>query len=137
LEENPLPGTPRAVSTNKQISNPNILFEGSVYEDPDNLTPPPVASKTRGVGINTPGDIFTPKFGDTPFGWRSNKCTVQSVFNEHLVEETSDSVSPPASEEEVVRRIRPIQRCQVDVIGTWPKSGSRYMFDRTENRVSL
>jgi hypothetical protein len=23
------------------------------------------------------------------------------------------------------------------VIGTWPKSGCRYMFDRTENRVSL
>ncbi|KAH8964673.1 hypothetical protein BDL97_04G079200 [Sphagnum fallax] len=136
LEENPLPGTPRAVSANKQISNPNILFEGSVYEDPDNLTPPPVASKTRGVGTNTPGDIFTPKFGDTPFGRRSNKCTVQSVFNEHLVEETSDSVSPPASEEEVVRRIRPIQRCQLDVIGTWPKSGCRYMFDHTENRVN-
>lgn len=125
-EDKPLPMTP--VSASKKGSTP------ASYVDPSELTPPPLASRNRGYAPNTPADVSL-KPSDTPFGRRLNKFNVQFTFNEHLQLESSESnVSSADGDDDVVKRLKPVRRCEIDVVRN--ETGSRYMFDHTENRVS-
>jgi hypothetical protein len=124
-EEKPLPQTP---------SKGRVTPES--YTDPSELTPPPFASKNRGSILHTPADVAL-KPSDTPFARRVNKFTVQFTFNDHLSLESSGEAVSNADGDDILKRLKPVRRCEIDVVGTSPEPGARYMFDRLDNRVSF
>jgi len=124
-DDKPLPLTP-----SKERSTP------ASYIDPTELTPPPLASKNRGFSLLTPADVAQ-KPSDTPFARRVNKFTVQFTFNGHLSFQSSEEAGSNTDGDDVVKRLKPVRRCELDVVGTGPEPGIRYMFDQIENRVSF
>lgn len=125
LDNKPLPQTP-----SKDRSTPES------YIDPSELTPPPLASKNRGFSLHTPADIAL-KPSDTPFARRVNKFTVQFTFNDHLSFESSEETVSNTDVDDILKRLKPVRRCELDVVRTGPEPGIRYMFDQIENRVSF
>lgn len=103
------------------------------YVDPMELTPPPFASKNRGFSLHTPADVSL-KPSDTPFQRRVKKFNVQSTFNDHLSFEASEEAVSNSGDDDILKRLKPVRRCEVDVVRTGPEPGIRYMFDQTENR---
>ncbi|BBN13404.1 DNA polymerase alpha subunit B [Marchantia polymorpha subsp. ruderalis] len=69
----------------------------------------------------------------TPFAKRPNKCAVQTTYNAELKEPVEERIAA-GSEDDVLRRLRPIERCQIEVLSPSPKVGCRFMFDRIEDR---
>lgn len=70
----------------------------------------------------------------TPFATRVNKFTQQYVLN------ADNAASVPSknaeiTEDEVIRRIQPSQRCSLQVQRSQPEPGCRFMYDRLEDRV--
>lgn len=124
-EEKPLPQTP---------SKERVTPES--YVDPTELTPPPFASKNRGFSLHTPADVAL-KPSDTPFARRVHKFTVQFTFNDHLSLESSEEAASNTDGDDILKRLKPVRRCEIDVLGTGPEPGTRYMFDQIENRVSF
>ncbi|XP_066378201.1 uncharacterized protein [Miscanthus floridulus] len=71
----------------------------------------------------------------TPFATRVNKFTQQYVLN------ADNAVSMPSknaeiTEDEVIRRIQPSQRCSLQVQRSQPEPGCRFMYDRMEDRFN-
>ncbi|XP_066358265.1 uncharacterized protein [Miscanthus floridulus] len=71
----------------------------------------------------------------TPFATRVNKFTQQYVLN------ADNAVSVPSknaeiTEDEVIRRIQPSQRCSLQVQHSQPEPGCRFMYDRMEDRFN-
>lgn len=93
-------------------------------------------------GPKTPGSVnkFKSRHDDssptTPFSQRSSKLKVQFVLNKDLPE--MHMVEPPetVSEDDVLRRLRPIEMSELCILSVEPKPGSRFMFDRTEDRFN-
>ncbi|KAG0570128.1 hypothetical protein KC19_6G140800 [Ceratodon purpureus] len=121
-EEKPLPQTP---------SKEKVTPES--YVDPTELTPPPFTLKNRGFSLHTPADVAL-KPSDTPFARRVNKFAVQFTFNDHLSLESSGEAASNTDSDDILKRLKPVRRCEIDVLGTGPESGTRYMFDQIENR---
>ena len=71
----------------------------------------------------------------TPFNQRSSKLKVQFVLNKELPEAFSTDRLESVSEDDVIRRLRPIERLDLQILRHGPKSGCRYMFDRIERKV--
>ena len=124
-EEKPLPQTP---------SKERVTPES--YVDPSELTPPPLALKNRGYSLHTPADVAL-KPSDTPFARRVSKFTVQFTFNDHLSLESSAEAPSNIDGDDMLKRLKPVRRCEIDVVRTGPEPGTRYMFDQIENRVSF
>lgn len=124
-EEKPLPQTP---------SKEKVTPES--YVDPTELTPPPFTLKNRGFSLHTPADVAL-KPSDTPFARRVNKFAVQFTFNDHLSLESSGEAASNTDSDDILKRLKPVRRCEIDVLGTGPESGTRYMFEQIENRVSF
>ena len=105
------------------------------YVDPTELTPPPLTSKNHG-SLHTPADVALKPL-DIPLASRINKFTVQFTFNDHLSFESSEEVGSNIDGDHILKHLRPVRRCELDVIRTAPEPGFRYMFDQIENRVSF
>ncbi|KAL3690758.1 hypothetical protein R1sor_004409 [Riccia sorocarpa] len=69
----------------------------------------------------------------TPFARRTSKFIVQSTYNAQL-EEPNDEKVAPDSEDDILRRLPPVERCQIEVLSPSPKVGCRFMLDRIEDR---
>lgn len=74
----------------------------------------------------------------TPFGQRKDKFVVHSTLNslptDHDIKKENDTEN---SEDDVIKRVPPIKRCLLEVLGSQPTPGCRYMYDRTEDKVRL
>lgn len=102
--------------------------------DPDELTPPPVATIYRCYSSHTPADVAL-KSSNTPFARRANKFSVQFTFNDHLSLASSEEAVAITGGDDVLKRLKPVRRCELGIVGTGPESGTRYMFDQIENKV--
>ena len=71
----------------------------------------------------------------TPFNQRSSKLKVQFILNKDLPESFSTDRLDTVSEDDVIRRLRPVERLDMQILSGGPRPGCRYMFDRTEKRV--
>lgn len=74
----------------------------------------------------------------TPFGSRKNKFVVQSTLNELTNMQTIKVEEEHAeSEDDIIRRVQPSQKCSLLINGSLLKPGCRFMYDRIEDKVFM
>ncbi|CAN6301501.1 unnamed protein product [Urochloa humidicola] len=72
----------------------------------------------------------------TPFATRVNKFTQQYVLNADNAASMPSKHEIETTEDEVIRRIQPSQRCSLQVQRSQPEPGCRFMYDRMEDRFN-
>ncbi|KAK1438162.1 hypothetical protein QVD17_03965 [Tagetes erecta] len=73
----------------------------------------------------------------TPFGQRKNKFVVHSRVNsKHTAHDIKEEQGEENSDDDVIKRIQPIKRCSLEVHGSHPAPGCRYMYDRIEDKFN-
>ncbi|CAH9077656.1 unnamed protein product [Cuscuta epithymum] len=75
----------------------------------------------------------------TPFGQRKSKFVVQSTFNEPSI---TDNVKVEHddfdnSDDDFIKRMQPIKRCSLQIDGSQPEPGCRFMYDRIEHKFNF
>lgn len=74
----------------------------------------------------------------TPFGQRSNKfVSLFSLNNDEDIESGTKVKNLEDSEDDIIRRVRPSERCSLQIHCSQPEPGCRFMYDRTEDKVFL
>lgn len=71
----------------------------------------------------------------TPFGQRSNKFVLQFSLHSDKENGIVPKHETEDMEDDLIRRVRPSERCSLHVLHSHPEPGCRYMYDRTEDRV--
>ncbi|XP_062204477.1 uncharacterized protein LOC133906549 [Phragmites australis] len=72
----------------------------------------------------------------TPFATRVNKFTQQYILHADNVASVPNKLEVGTTEDEVIRRIQPSQRCSLQVQRSQPEPGCRFMYDRMEDRFN-
>ncbi|KAL4193658.1 hypothetical protein AMTRI_Chr06g177850 [Amborella trichopoda] len=72
----------------------------------------------------------------TPFGQRTNKFLLQLSFNSHSKADDTKDLEIDALGDDVIRRVQDIESCSLQVQGSWPKPGFRFMYDKVEDRFN-
>ncbi|KAJ8615681.1 hypothetical protein MRB53_035053 [Persea americana] len=72
----------------------------------------------------------------TPFGQRTNKFVLQTAFNSPDVNSSIKEEDSGNMEDDVIRRVRPSERCSLQVHQSQPEPGCRFMLDRIEDRFN-
>lgn len=72
----------------------------------------------------------------TPFATRVNKFTQQYVLNADNLVIMPSKHETETTEDEVIRKIQPSQRCSLQVQRSQPEPGCRFMYDRMEDRFN-
>ncbi|KAI9125572.1 hypothetical protein K1719_002990 [Acacia pycnantha] len=73
----------------------------------------------------------------TAFSKRTNRLEVKfSINNMPNLENTKQEPSHEIDEDDIVRKVRPRQRCSLVVHGSGPRPDCRFMYDRTEDRFN-
>ncbi|VAI91720.1 unnamed protein product [Triticum turgidum subsp. durum] len=103
--------------------------------------PPGESSNTELTPLTTerPSSIRAAKTnGDriTPFAQRVNKFTQHYVLNADNVASLPSKDEAETSEDELIRRIPPSQKCTLQVQRSKPEPGCRFMYDRMEDRFN-
>ncbi|CAM6127178.1 unnamed protein product [Calypogeia fissa] len=132
-EDEPLQITPpRSLSaTSKRVTIPGSANVSSIEADVASVAP-----KTPAATHKSAGEAPRPNCEEspiTPFSRRSNKSAILVAFNEEL-KELEDTRVQADSEDDILRRLKPIEWCEVDVVSKYPKTGCRFMHDRVEDR---
>ncbi|MCO5578485.1 hypothetical protein L7F22_032327 [Adiantum nelumboides] len=99
------------------------------------------------MGPKTPGSVNMPSRKSksqlengspaTPFSQRSSKLKVQFVLNKDLPEVITKEPTEMVSEDDVVRRLCPVEFTNLQVPNGVMKPGIRFMFDRTEDKFNV
>jgi DNA polymerase alpha subunit B len=71
----------------------------------------------------------------TPFATRLNKFTQQYALNADNAASMPSTHEAETTDDEVIKRIQPSQRCSLQVQRSQPEQGCRFMYDRMEDRV--
>ncbi|CAL4911022.1 unnamed protein product [Urochloa decumbens] len=87
---------------------------------------------------NRPSSRVAKTNGDriTPFATRVNKFTQQYILNADNAASMPSKHETETTEDEVIRRIQPSQRCSLQVQRSQPEPGCRFMYDRIEDRFN-
>ncbi|CAL4896390.1 unnamed protein product [Urochloa decumbens] len=87
---------------------------------------------------NRPSSRVAKTNGDriTPFATRLNKFTQQYILNADNAASMPSKHETEITEDEVIRRIQPSQRCSLQVQRSQPEPGCRFMYDRIEDRFN-
>lgn len=73
----------------------------------------------------------------TPFGQRTEKFAVRFSINQQSGGENGKMEHDiESSEDDFIKKVQPHKRCSLAINGTKPEPGCRFMYDRTEDRVS-
>ncbi|MFS7943928.1 putative DNA polymerase alpha/delta/epsilon, subunit B, DNA polymerase alpha, subunit B [Helianthus anomalus] len=73
----------------------------------------------------------------TPFGQRKDKFVVHSTLNNlPTVDDIKKEHGEDNSDDDVIKRVQPIKRCSLEIIGSQPARGCRYMYDRIEDKFN-
>ncbi|MQL85397.1 hypothetical protein Taro_017917 [Colocasia esculenta] len=90
--------------------------------------------------VTTPGTNERPSKGltissnrMTPFGQRTNKFVLQFAFNHQNVENGKEEVSA-TQEDDLIKRVKPSERCSLQIHCSQPNSGCRFMYDKIEDK---
>ena len=78
--------------------------------------------------LSSPGSV-------TSFENRSSKCVVQFVFNERILDNIVGQRAEPQSEDYLIRKMPEVKSCSLQILGTSPSPGCRFMYDDIENKV--
>lgn len=71
----------------------------------------------------------------TPFGQRINKFVSQFTFNTQNQVNGSKNQELENTEDDIIRRVQPSERCSLHIHSSQPEPGCRFMYDRVEDRV--
>ncbi|GMY26451.1 DNA polymerase alpha subunit B [Fagus crenata] len=86
------------------------------------------------------GSIFSsgkPSKHVTPFGQRTDKFVVKFCTNNTPNAENGERViDHENSEDDIIRKVQPRKRCSLNVHGSGPEPGCRFMYDRIEDRFN-
>ncbi|GAV90433.1 DNA_pol_E_B domain-containing protein/Pol_alpha_B_N domain-containing protein [Cephalotus follicularis] len=73
----------------------------------------------------------------TPFGKRTNKFVVKfSINNIPNAENVNTEHDHENPEDDIIKRVQPRKRCSLIVLGSGPKPGCRFMYDRIEDKFN-
>ncbi|KAI3728383.1 hypothetical protein L6452_17017 [Arctium lappa] len=73
----------------------------------------------------------------TPFGQRKDKFVVHSTLNSiPIVNDIKEEQGKENSDDDVIKRVQPSQRCSLEIISSQPAPGCRYMYDRIEDKFN-
>ncbi|KAL6583125.1 hypothetical protein OROMI_005203 [Orobanche minor] len=124
----------------------NRILDGN-YEDKEGIhdTPPDKRTlaheKTSASSRKPNGSKFTSEKSlesVTPFGSRKNKFVVQAMLNQQTnmqgikVQEVNEN-----SEDGIIRRFKPSQKCSLRINRSQPEPGCRFMYDRIEDKFNF
>ncbi|CAK9155820.1 unnamed protein product [Ilex paraguariensis] len=91
--------------------------------------------------LKTNGNIFSSGKtleSVTPFGKRKSKFLVQSTLNDlPTAENIRKEHDHENSEDDVIKRVLPSKRCSLEIHGSQPEPGCRFMYDRIENKFNF
>lgn len=86
------------------------------------------------------GSIFSsgkPSKHVTPFGQRTDKFVVKFCTNNTPNAENGERViDHENNEDDIIRKVQPRKRCSLNVHGSGPEPGCRFMYDRIEDRFN-
>ncbi|KAJ8758864.1 hypothetical protein K2173_002643 [Erythroxylum novogranatense] len=101
---------------------------------------PNFSAEPAGLVPNSNGDGYSsgkPTKLVTPFGRRTNRFTVKySICNVPDADNAENELVPEGSEDEIIKRVQPPNRCSLKFHGSGPKPGCRFMYDRIEDRFN-
>lgn len=66
-----------------------------------------------------------------------NKFVSQFAFNTQNESTRSISQELENTEDDVIRRVQPSEKCSLHVLSSQPEPGCRFMYDRIEDRVII
>ncbi|KVH95673.1 hypothetical protein Ccrd_002246 [Cynara cardunculus var. scolymus] len=73
----------------------------------------------------------------TPFGQRKDKFVVHSTLNSiPVVNDIKKEQGKENSDDDVIKRVHPSQRCSLEILSSQPAPGCRYMYDRIEDKFN-
>ncbi|KAK3040809.1 hypothetical protein RJ639_029153 [Escallonia herrerae] len=72
----------------------------------------------------------------TPFGQRKNKFAVQSTLNGLPATENTKK-EDDLETDDIIMRVQPSRRCSLQILSSQPESGSRFMYDRIEDKFNF
>lgn len=90
---------------------------------------------------NSNGSIYgsrKPLDSVTPFGQRKSKFVVQFTLNEPSVTDNrkiENDDQDNGDDDDVIKRVQPVKRCSLQINGSQPEPGCRFMYDRIEDKV--
>uniref|UniRef100_N1R461 DNA polymerase alpha subunit B n=1 Tax=Aegilops tauschii TaxID=37682 RepID=N1R461_AEGTA len=119
-DEEGLLGTPSTKQEKPHGESSNSELTPLTTERPSSIR----AAKTNGDRI-------------TPFAQRVNKFTQHYVLNADNVASLPSKDEVETSEDELIRRIPPSQKCTLQVQRSKPEPGCRFMYDRMEDRLLI
>ncbi|XP_073306796.1 uncharacterized protein [Primulina huaijiensis] len=74
----------------------------------------------------------------TPFGQRKTKFAVQYLLNENhstpIIKVEEDLTN---TEDDIIKRVQPNQKCTMHIISSQPKPGCRFMYDRIDDKFNF
>lgn len=114
------------------IGDPSNQYERLGIDSYDSATTP--RTNRNASSSKDPKDI---NIRITPFGQRINKFTSQFLFNYQNTDNSLTSQELENLEDDVIRRVQPAERCNLQVHHLQPESGCRFMYDRTEDQVII
>nr|XP_043607408.1 DNA polymerase alpha subunit B [Erigeron canadensis] len=73
----------------------------------------------------------------TPFGQRKDKFVVHSTLTSlPTVQDIKKEQGEDNSDDDVIKRVQPSERCSLEVHSSQPASGCKYMYDRIEDKFN-
>lgn len=113
------------------LDTPSTKLEKS-HGEPSNseLTPLTTDRPSSSRAAKTNGDRIT------PFAQRVNKFAQHYVLNADDMANVPSKPEVETSEDELIRRVQPRQRCTLQVQRSHPEPGCRFMYDRMEDRFN-
>ncbi|XP_031125202.1 DNA polymerase alpha subunit B [Ipomoea triloba] len=92
---------------------------------------------------NSNGSMFgsrKPLESVTPFGQRKSKFVVQFTLNEPSVTDNrkiENEDQDNGDDDDVIKRVQPMKRCSLQISGSQPEPGCRFMYDRIEDKFNF
>lgn len=111
------------------LNTPNHFYERPYLESNGDSTPA-TSEKPLSTKISEQNSRIT------PFGQRMNKFVSQFTYNDQVAGYSLNSPEPQNMDDDVIRRVQPIEKCSLHIHRSLPEPGCRFMYDRIEDRFN-
>lgn len=117
------------IDSKENFSNTPVCLAEGPYIESDNML---AVSRTNERSSVKGSSVNSKRL--TPFGQRSNKFVLQLAFNPQDTE-NGEKEDFEIQDDNVIRRVKPGERCSLQIYCSRPKSGCRFMYDKIEEKV--
>ncbi|KZV39969.1 DNA polymerase alpha subunit B-like [Dorcoceras hygrometricum] len=123
-----------------------MILDGEYEEVKEDMldTPTSKPASANKQPSDSTGKISGSKFSSgkpqesvTPFGQRKSKFAVQSSLNENHIKQIVKVEDHTNSEDDIIKRVRPNQKCTMRIMSSQPKPGCRFMYDRIDDKFNF